>query len=168
MLGCIGEILDWQSVASRLTEMKVERHLVLGAARSGKTRHALNVAAFLAESRGAEVVYVATAEAADAEMEDRIRRHRLERPQHWQTLEAPRQLAQALHALPASAVIIVDCLTLWLSNAILSDFREEAPTAELAAWNAERTSFMSYLASAPHSIVLVSNEVGAESCRWRR
>ncbi|HKQ81259.1 MAG TPA: bifunctional adenosylcobinamide kinase/adenosylcobinamide-phosphate guanylyltransferase [Steroidobacteraceae bacterium] len=140
--------------------MNRERHLVLGGARSGKTRHALSVATTLASARGADVVYVATAEALDEEMRDRIQHHRNERPAQWQTLEAPRRLGRALADVPESAVIIVDCLTLWLSNAVLQDFREEAPTSPLPTWSDERQEFMGQLARAQHSIVLVSNEVG--------
>jgi adenosylcobinamide kinase / adenosylcobinamide-phosphate guanylyltransferase len=142
--------------------MKAERHLVLGAARSGKTRHALDLAASLKRARSeSEVVYVATAEARDAEMQDRIMRHRQERPPQWKTLEAPRELGLALESLPASAIVVVDCLTLWLSNAMLRDFDEASPTGELPSWFSEREAFMKYLASSAHTIMLVSNEVGA-------
>lgn len=140
--------------------MKPERHLVLGGARSGKTGLALRAAAALEQALGAQVVYVATAESRDAEMQDRIERHRQERPAAWRTIEAPRQLGRALSSVPADAIIVVDCLTLWLSNALLSDFSEEAPKALSPTWNAERTGFMSHLQDCKHSIILVSNEVG--------
>jgi adenosylcobinamide kinase / adenosylcobinamide-phosphate guanylyltransferase len=153
------------------------RHLVLGAARSGKTRFALNMAKSLADARASEVIYVATAEAHDAEMRERIARHRAERPVEWPTLEAPRDLAKALasagliapasmsapEARPArknAAVIVVDCLTLWLSNALLCDFRENDAGAPLPAWAGERDAFMRYLDNCPHTLILVSNEVG--------
>lgn len=140
--------------------MTTQRHLVLGGARSGKTRYALRVATDLAAHCGGDVVYVATAEERDAEMEDRIQQHRRERPAHWRTLEAPRGLVRALETPPAASIVVVDCLTLWLSNALLQDFREDAPASELPTWSAEREHFMSYLASARRNIVLVSNEVG--------
>lgn len=142
--------------------MKVERHLVLGGARSGKTRHALDLVASLEHARGeGEVVYVATAEAGDAEMQSRIMRHRQERPSDWKTIEAPRELTRALDSLPASTIVVVDCLTLWLSNAMLRDFRDgDAPTVPLPTWSAEREAFMNYLERTEHDIVLVSNEVG--------
>jgi adenosylcobinamide kinase / adenosylcobinamide-phosphate guanylyltransferase len=143
-----------------LTETTKQRHLILGGARSGKTRHALNVATAMAASCGGDVVYVATAEAGDSEMEDRIRRHRFERPAHWRTLEAPRQLAQVLTSVSSESVVIVDCLTLWLSNALMRDFREDAPMSELPTWSAERAELMRHLESARPGIVLVSNEVG--------
>src|SRR5262245_45302217 len=84
---------------TRSDYMNSMRHLVLGAARSGKTRFALNTAKSLAGARESEVVYVATAEAHDAEMRERIVRHRAERPANWRTLEAPRDLAHSLEAL---------------------------------------------------------------------
>ncbi|MET0987068.1 MAG: bifunctional adenosylcobinamide kinase/adenosylcobinamide-phosphate guanylyltransferase [Steroidobacteraceae bacterium] len=140
--------------------MNGERHLVLGGARSGKTRHALSLASTLASTRGANVVYVATAEALDEEMRDRIQHHREERPSQWQTVEAPRQLGRALSGVPESSIIVVDCLTLWLSNAVLQDFREAVPTSPLPTWSSEREEFMGYLSRTQHAIVLVSNEVG--------
>jgi adenosylcobinamide kinase/adenosylcobinamide-phosphate guanylyltransferase len=140
--------------------MKSARHLVLGAARSGKTRFALNLANGLARGRDGRVVYAATAEARDAEMRERIARHRAERAASWQTLEAPRELARALGALEAPSVIVIDCLTLWLSNAMLADFNEGASTNPLPTWTRERDAFMSWLARCQHALVIVSNEVG--------
>ena len=149
------------------------RHLVLGAARSGKTRFALSTAKSLASAQEKEVVYVATAEAHDEEMRERIARHRAERPAVWRTLEASRELARSLASIGALApsapsgapierapVIVVDCLTLWLSNALLHDFREDAPTGPLPTWAHEREAFMSWLKTCPHTLILVSNEVG--------
>lgn len=136
------------------------RHLVLGAARSGKTRFALDMAKSLAQPRESEVIYVATAEAHDAEMRERIARHRAERPTTWRTLEAPRDLATSLARIEKASVIVVDCLTLWLSNALLQDFNEDPPTAPLPTWARERDAFISWLSSCPHSVILVSNEVG--------
>lgn len=140
--------------------MNSMRHLVLGAARSGKTRFALNVAKSLAQASASEVIYVATAEAHDAEMHERIARHRAERPATWRTLEAPRELASALAAIDTSSVIIVDCLTLWLSNALLHDFNEHQPNAPLPTWAHEREAFLTWLTNTSHPVILVSNEVG--------
>ncbi|MGH8187835.1 MAG: bifunctional adenosylcobinamide kinase/adenosylcobinamide-phosphate guanylyltransferase [Steroidobacteraceae bacterium] len=143
-----------------------ERHLILGAARSGKTRHAIELATSLASmSRGlapakAGVAYVATAQALDAEMEERIARHRAERPVAWTTVEAARDLADTLRAQRA-AVLIVDCMTLWLSNALLVDFDERVPGAPLPSWEREREALLQWLAEFRGTIVLVSNEVGA-------
>jgi adenosylcobinamide kinase/adenosylcobinamide-phosphate guanylyltransferase len=137
-----------------------ERHLILGGARSGKTNHAITLATRRADARGEPVVYVATAQALDDEMRDRIDRHRVQRPKSWQTVEASDQLAAALRAQPP-AVLIVDCLTLWLSNALLLDFDEAAPTAPMRRWDEERTAFLRWLAEYRGVALLVSNEVGS-------
>src|SRR5687768_9139514 len=103
------------------------RHLILGGARSGKTRVALEQAHEWARRSNASVAYVATAQALDAEMNERIGRHRAERPATWSTEEAPLELAATLARIPASSVVVIDCLTLWLSNALLLDFDESQP-----------------------------------------
>jgi adenosylcobinamide kinase/adenosylcobinamide-phosphate guanylyltransferase len=120
--------------------------LVLGGARSGKSRHA---EALLAAAPP-PWIYVATAEAGDAEMAARIAEHRRRRDKRWQTVEAPRELASALAALPADASLLVDCLTLWLSNLLLagSDVAAEAERLEAA------------LLARRGIVVAVANEVG--------
>src|SRR4030095_14661923 len=105
-----------------------ERHLILGGARSGKTNHAITLATNRAAARGERVVYVATAQALDEEIRHVTARHRARRPSSWQTVEAPDHLAATLRAQPP-AILLIDCLTLWLSNALLLDFDEAAPTA---------------------------------------
>jgi len=96
--------------------------LVLGGARSGKSRHAQA----LAEQEGAEqgggpLVFVATAQAFDAEMADRIARHRADRDARWTMVEAPMDLAAALDGIDAGgATVLIDCLTLWASNLLLA------------------------------------------------
>lgn len=87
--------------------------LVGGGARSGKSRWALE----RARKRGGRLVYIATAEALDQEMADRIARHRAERGADFETVEEPRELAQAIRSAPGDA-IVVDCLTLWLANVV--------------------------------------------------
>lgn len=139
----------------------VGRRLIIGGARSGKTAHALVLAKSLAEARGENVTYVATAQALDQEMQHRISLHRAERPATWRTLEAPTGLAQALRGQEASSILVIDCMTLWLSNALLKDFREEAPTAELPTWEAERAEFLQWLQAVRSDVLLISNEVGA-------
>jgi adenosylcobinamide kinase/adenosylcobinamide-phosphate guanylyltransferase len=160
-----------------------ERHLILGGARSGKTNHAITLATRLADEHRAPVVYVATAQALDEEMRHRIDRHRAQRPASWTTVEAPSQLAGALsgrsaapaHPAPApfahpcaagfsptpAAILLVDCLTLWLSNALLLDFDEAAPTAPARRWDAERSAFLQWLMNYRGVALLVSNEVGS-------
>lgn len=122
------------------------RALVLGGARSGKSR----LAEGLATATGLPRTYIATAEVFDDEMAARIARHRADRGPGWTTVEAPRALAEALAAAPTGGVVLVDCLTLWLSNLLLDG-------ADLAA-EAER--LLAALADHPGPVVLVSNEVG--------
>lgn len=90
--------------------------LILGGARSGKSRHALNQAL----AHAGPVIWVATAQAYDDEMRERISHHQSERPPHWQTLEEPLQLAAAL-AANRDQFTVVDCLTLWLTNWLCRD-----------------------------------------------
>src|SRR6202166_4539367 len=96
---------------------RIRSLLVLGGARSGKSAYAQS----LAESYGSERLYLATAAAGDEEMAARIARHQADRGQGWTTLEEPLEIAAALltHAQP-SRVVVVDCLTLWLSNLMLA------------------------------------------------
>jgi adenosylcobinamide kinase/adenosylcobinamide-phosphate guanylyltransferase len=109
-----------------------ERHLILGGARSGKTNHAITLAASRAAARGEPVVYVATAQALDDEMQHRIARIVRSGRQSWQTVEAPdrsrRRCARKRRRFCSSTV-----LTLWLSNALLLDFDEAAPLRDVAA-----------------------------------
>jgi adenosylcobinamide kinase/adenosylcobinamide-phosphate guanylyltransferase len=136
------------------------RHLILGGARSGKTRTALNHAAESSRLSGRDVAFVATARAEDAEMSERIVRHRAERPAVWLTVEAPTHLAAALSSIAPTSIIIVDCLTLWLSNALLHDFDAANPRASLPTWELERASFCDFLRDFDGELILVSNEVG--------
>lgn len=138
----------------------VGRRLIIGGARSGKTAHAIALAKSLSAARGVNVTYVATAQALDREMEHRISLHRAERPATWRTLEAPTGLAQAVSGQESSNILIIDCMTLWLSNALLQDFREDASTAPLPTWEAERDKFLQWLSSARTEVLLISNEVG--------
>lgn len=138
-----------------------ERHLILGAARSGKTRHAIALAQSLAARRRLAVTYIATAQPLDAEMAHRIALHRAERPPAWTTVEAPTRLAAALAGQDGQAVLLIDCMTLWLSNELLADFSEDAPNAPLPGWNEQRGQLLRWLADFTGEVLLVSNEVGA-------
>jgi adenosylcobinamide kinase/adenosylcobinamide-phosphate guanylyltransferase len=120
--------------------------LVLGGARSGKSRHAEGLITTLPPPW----TYVATAEAGDAEMAARIKSHRERRGAQWRTVEAPRDLVNALSACRGGPVL-VDCLTLWLSNLMLAEADIEEETAHL-----EKT-----LVAANGPLVLVANEVGS-------
>lgn len=116
--------------------------------RSGKSRFAER----LVETSGLEPVYVATGQAFDTEMEQRIEEHRERRPSSWRTVDAPLALVEAIarEAAPGRA-LLVDCLTLWVSNLMLAERDVEAEADRLAATLAARP---------PGLVVLVSNEVG--------
>lgn len=121
--------------------------LVLGGARSGKSRYA----EARAGATGAARVYVATADALDTEMAARIARHQRDRGPGWQTVDAPIDLAGCIRREAAPGrVLLVDCLTLWLSNLLLAGADPEAAAAELLAATA----------AAAGDLIFVSNEVG--------
>jgi adenosylcobinamide kinase/adenosylcobinamide-phosphate guanylyltransferase len=123
--------------------------LILGGARSGKSRYALE----LARSRPAPRLYLATGEPGDGEMAARIARHRRERGPGWETREVPLALPQALAAAQGRyQVVLVDCLTLWLAN-VLS--REESAKVSAAC-----EALAAAVKAATTPLVLVSNEVG--------
>ncbi|MHA7884221.1 bifunctional adenosylcobinamide kinase/adenosylcobinamide-phosphate guanylyltransferase [Nitratireductor rhodophyticola] len=123
-------------------------HFVLGGARSGKSRHAER----LIEAAPAPWHYIATAQAFDDEMRERIAMHRARRKGAgaWQTHDAPLDLPGVLEKLPARETVLVDCLTLWLSNLMLND-HDPKPAAE---------KLVAALAAREGTTVLVSNEVG--------
>lgn len=125
--------------------------LILGGVRSGKSR----LAERLAVDSGLPVSYIATARADDAEMQARIRHHQTSRPGHWRTVEEPLALAAALQR-EASAepgrLILVDCLTLWLTNLLL-----DPDPARLAH---ERAALLTVLPQLPGALIMVSNETG--------
>lgn len=125
------------------------RSLILGGARSGKSA----LAERMATASGADVVYIATAQAHDEEMAARIAHHRARRPKYWHSVEEPLALADTLrdHARPGRC-LLVDCLTLWLSN-LLGD-------ADTQRFEREREALLSVLPSLPGEVLLVSNEVG--------
>ncbi len=122
--------------------------LVTGGARSGKSATAEALAQRRAEHG---VVVVATATAGDADMAARISRHQAERPWDWATIEEPRDLVAALHAVPDTATVVVDCLTLWLSNCLGQSDEEVLAAARTGAHVA---------AARPGEVIVVTNEVG--------
>jgi adenosylcobinamide kinase/adenosylcobinamide-phosphate guanylyltransferase len=120
----------------------------LGGARSGKSRYAERSAL----ESVLEVVYIATAEAKDEEMAERIEHHRRRRPAGWRSIEEPLELAATLQALASPGrFLLVDCLTLWLSNLLASG--EDR-------WQHERSDLLHALPALAGRICLVSNEVG--------
>jgi adenosylcobinamide kinase / adenosylcobinamide-phosphate guanylyltransferase len=120
--------------------------LVLGGARSGKSRYAES----LIKALPRPWFYVATAEAKDEEMTARIAEHMARRGAGWQTIEAPHDLAGALGKVPARAPVLIDCLTLWLSERMLAEADMDREIDALEAALTRRTG----------AIVAVSNEVG--------
>ena len=125
--------------------MTLGTHFILGGARSGKSRHA----EALVEAERGPWVYLATAQAFDDEMRARIAEHRARRPAGWMTVDAPIDLALAL-AGAGDSPVLVDCLTLWLTNLILGEHDVEAESEALLDVLAARTALT----------VVVSNEVG--------
>lgn len=121
--------------------------LITGGARSGKS----GLAERMTLELGQPAIYIATAQAHDAEMEARIARHRARRGPEWQTIAAPLALSQALTDSDDQAPRLVDCLTLWLSNLMLAEQDWQAATEQLIATLARQRA----------PVVMVTNEVGA-------
>ena len=135
------------------------RELIIGGARSGKSRLAERTAL----ASNLPVTVIATAEALDLEMTARIERHRADRPAHWRTVEAPRDLAATLGAECAEGrCVVVDCLTMWLSNRMvgLDPARHPHDAEHLPELVAEREALLRTLPGLPGRILLVSNELG--------
>ncbi|MDA0424601.1 bifunctional adenosylcobinamide kinase/adenosylcobinamide-phosphate guanylyltransferase [Stutzerimonas frequens] len=123
--------------------------LILGGARSGKSRFAERLAA----DSGLAVTYIATSQPLDGEMTERIAHHRERRPAHWALVEEPLQLARVLREQAAvNRCLLVDCLTLWLTNLLMLD--DAMRLAE------ERDALLECLDGLPGRILLVSNETG--------
>lgn len=141
--------------------------LILGGARSGKSAFAEQWAA----SSGKQVVYIATATAGDGEMAERIARHRRSRPDDWQTVEEPLDLARGVRSAGARGdVLLLDCMTLWLSNwmaqpssvALLVEGRSSSLVPDESALRAVDALLKSLAALGPEKVLLViSNEVGS-------
>ncbi len=125
------------------------QQLILGGARSGKSR----LAEKLAMETGLSVTYIATSQALDGEMNERVQLHRERRPDEWGLVEEPLALARVLreHAT-AERCLLVDCLTLWLTNLLMLDNPERLV--------AEREALLQCLATLPGEIIFVSNETG--------
>ena len=123
--------------------------LILGGARSGKSR----LAEKLASESALEVIYIATSQPLDGEMNARVAHHRERRPAEWGLIEEPLELARVLREnASAERCLLVDCLTLWLTNLLMLD--------DPARLNREREALLECLASLPGEILLVSNETG--------
>lgn len=139
-------------------------HLILGGARSGKSSFAEKLAKHNEKNAQAQVYYLATAQSLDGEMSARIKQHQQQRPDHWALLESPIELANAIKQLvlkhqskdETPITILVDCLTLWLSNCLCSP--------EKKCWSKEKQHFLNvlsdYTQTSEVNLLLVSNEVG--------
>lgn len=129
-----------------MTDLFPHLTLVLGGVASGKSAFAET----LVRRHTAPPFYLATAEAGDAEMSAKIAQHRARRGESWQTIETPHDTASALKAVPAGHVVLLDCLTMWLSNQLFAK-------ADLAA---ETDALLASLAGCRSPVIAVSNELG--------
>ena len=136
----------WYRMSKRLT-------LVLGGVRAGKSTYAQQLAA-----KGGRVLFVATAEAGDADMQTRIEAHRESRPSNWDTLEEPVDLVEELTPLlDRYDTVLLDCLTLWVSNLLLRDQDTDSSRKDILA---ETRRLLDLYQSSNASWIVVSNEVG--------
>jgi len=135
--------------------------LILGGARSGKSRYAQSLC-----GRSAQVVYIATARAdeidSDHEMRERVARHRADRPASWRTVEEPLDLPRAVREAPVEAVLLIDCVTLWISNLMWEHRGQTAPAQEnlILAQVDDLILASRRRAVDTGEIIVVSNEVG--------
>ncbi|WP_425091729.1 bifunctional adenosylcobinamide kinase/adenosylcobinamide-phosphate guanylyltransferase [Tropicimonas sp. S265A] len=120
--------------------------VILGGAASGKSRFA----EALVTETDRDRVYIATAQAFDAEMAAKIKKHKSDRGSLWRTLESPLDPAAALASVRETEIVLLDCATLWLSNVMLAE----------KDWEAEADAFLTTLAACPVPVVVVSNETG--------
>ena len=131
----------------------------MGGVRSGKSAHAET----LAEQCGRSVLYVATGQAIDDEMAQRIRQHRERRPDHWSTVEEPLDLAKAVEGVlsqsPLPEVVLLDSLDVWVSNLLLAHEEDDAGAVELLARN-QFEALVQILNRSGMPAVMVSSEVG--------
>lgn len=129
-------------------------HLILGGARSGKSHYAEQ----LAQASNKQVIYIATGTAGDDEMQERIIKHQAERPRYWETIEEPILIADVLKQNASSNnYLLVDCLTLWLSNILFDargDYQEDI-------FLQQKQALLDALPDLHTDIALVSNEVGS-------
>lgn len=138
-----------KSRAPKPTRQPVIRLLILGGARSGKSRLAQDIAA----RRWRRPVYLATAEIIDDEMAARVRLHRKSRARRWRCVEEPLEIAKIIRrGVPGTDGILVDCLTIWLSNVLLKEGR--------GAFARRRDELIQALRQARQDVIMVANEVG--------
>jgi len=126
--------------------------LIIGGCRSGKSRHAMQLGE---ETAGKKKIFLATCVPQDTEMHSRVERHQAERGAHWQTVEEPIDIVQAIRQHgPAADVCLVDCLTLWVTNLMLAHDNDETVGQCI-------TRLCGLISDPPCELILVTNEVGA-------
>lgn len=134
---------------------------VTGGARSGKSTFAERIAA----QSGSPVVYVATMEAGDDELRERIARHQERRPADWTTVEAPHAIVEAVQSAPGDACLLLDCLSLWVTNRLLAGLGESPTPAEANAFetmlDTEVEALLAAVRGRSGTAVIVTNEVGS-------
>ena len=141
------------------------QELILGGQKSGKTRRAEQIARnWLHASAQHQAVYLATGQAWDAEMRERISRHQLERAERvpgMHTHESPLDVAGALQRYSApDTLVVVDCLTMWLTNWMMPVQADQGGAVRSQGWRVQRGLFLEILAQSPGPVVLVGNEIG--------
>lgn len=128
------------------------RELILGGARSGKSRMAESKAL----ASGLDVTYIATATVYDDEMQQRVNKHRDDRPSHWALIEEPVYLADTITSLSAAnsapSCILIDCLTLWVTNLLMQE--------DDALFHEQKRRFLDAITHTPAHLIMVSNETG--------
>lgn len=139
--------------------LNISRHLILilGGARAGKSSYALRLAEEHERVSNATVCFIATAQALDDDMAERIARHRAERPPHWRTIEEPYRIDEALENTTGSGVVIVDCLTLFASNWLLR-YGDEQESEQVVHHITDR--FLMAARLRRQTVICVSNEAG--------
>jgi len=124
--------------------------LIAGGTRSGKSRYAQSCAED--DSQNRNLVFVATAQAGDQEMMDRIQKHQQKRDEKWSLIEAPKDLASVVNRAGEKDCLLIDCLTLWVTNWLV-EYDE-------AGWIAQKNAFLEALQHTAARIIMVTNEVG--------
>ena len=137
-------------------------HLVLGGARSGKSSFSEKWLLEQFKSTQKNAIYVATAQALDKEMQLRIQHHQQQREENnWRLIECPLLLSECLSDIGGNEFILIDCLTLWLTNQLMAAMKNEQDESNISAHlNSEIKALISALSEHPATIVLVANEVG--------
>ncbi|MGB1360876.1 MAG: bifunctional adenosylcobinamide kinase/adenosylcobinamide-phosphate guanylyltransferase [Alphaproteobacteria bacterium] len=124
--------------------------LIIGGIKSGKTKHALKLTQSLSDKNNLQKIYLATAQNIDAEMDNKIKLHKQERDNSWQTVEETTDIVSILNSAKQNEVIMIDCISMWLSNLLCNEKDIETYSNDL----------IKSLQSTKAEIIIVSNEVG--------